>query len=214
MSILSWNRILLLTLFGIAVYWGWQTNARLYRDRGRLAVSQENNAVVLFWSSDIALPLAQRLNEAYEKWRDKTGVFIIDLNSRGGYLSEGRRVINVIARMKQTHQVHTRVRAGRICLSMCVPIFLQGQKRMAAANSKWMFHEPRSTDFFTDKDSKEPEFERRAMVERFFERYFQNSPMRPQWRDNLKKTWKDKDIWRSGQQLVDEESGIITQLTQ
>lgn len=206
------NRFFLIALFAVVVYWGWQTNERFFRDRGRLSAYMENGAVVLSWSSDIALPMARRLQEAYEKWGDKSDVFVIDLNSRGGFLSEGRRVIEVINRMKRTHRVYTRVRAYKICLSMCVPIFLQGQKRMASARSKWMFHEPQSTDFFTDAESREPEFERRAMVERFFDRYFRNSPMRPQWRDNLKKIWKGKDVWRTGQQLVDERSGIITQL--
>ena len=71
--------------------------------------------------------------EAFEKARNEVRSVIMDLSSPGGSLYEGREVIRVIDRMKRTHKVATHVGRKQICLSMCVPIFLQGQERVAAA---------------------------------------------------------------------------------
>ncbi len=209
------NRLLLLVLFTIAGFMAWEFQQRLYADKGRLVVSQSaliDGAIELKWSSEIDLPMARRFYEAFEKWQGKTEHFIIRLNSVGGSLDEGRDVIAVMEQMKRTHRVDTYVGALEICLSMCVPIYLHGQTRIAHSSSRWMFHEPRSVDFFTNKDVKEPEFERKRMVVKYVEKYFVNSPIRKQWLDRLLKQWRGKDIWLTGQQLVDSNSNVITQL--
>ena len=36
--------------------------------------------------------------------------------------------------------------AGRTCASMCVPIYLQGHERFAAASSLWLFHDAAKMD--------------------------------------------------------------------
>lgn len=193
-----------------------QFNDKLYEDKGRLTVSQSETApdtVAFSWQSSIEIPMARRIHEAFDKWKSKAKVIVLDLNSPGGSLHEGRKVIEVIDLMKKTHQVVTYVGPGRLCASMCVPIFLQGQKRVAAASSKWMFHEPVTVDFFTDEEIKVPERERRATAERFFRRYFANSEVSQIWRENLQKQWQGgKEIWRTGRQLLDEGSNIIHQV--
>ena len=166
--------------------------------------------VVLSWRGEIDVPMRRHMSDAIDEWRDRTDAFLVDLDSPGGALYEGARVIELIDTLKTTHRVTTRVRSRANCLSMCVPIFLQGDERLAASNSTWMFHEPVSVNFYTDEVEEVPEFERRALAERFFERYFDNSPMNAEWREKLRVEWVNSEIWKSGRQLVREKSGIIT----
>lgn len=205
--------ILMPILIAIAAWLYWQQNQRLFEDKGRLTVYEEGSAVVLEWHSSVRLPMEQRFKEAFREWAARTNHFIIDLHSNGGALREGNRVIEQINKIKETHRVTTRVRAGHGCLSMCVPIYLQGDERIASARSRWMFHEPRAFDYFDGSESNQPEFERDYYSNRFFEKYFTNSPMTPEWREMLRQEWVGKDVWKSGEELVAERSNIITNLT-
>ena len=206
------KQIALVILSAIAVFLYWQKYQDTYKDEGRLLVSQEGDAVKLVWKTSIELPMARRFEEAYREWRDKTRKFIIILDSNGGALREGRFVIDVIEKMKQTHFVETRVEAGADCLSMCVPIYLRGDKRTAASNSRWMFHEPTSYDFVTGEKADRDDDDRREAGERFFQKYFVNSEMNPDWRSKLQEAWVGRDVWFSGQQLVNQNSNVITHL--
>ncbi|MEM9330233.1 MAG: ATP-dependent Clp protease proteolytic subunit [Pseudomonadota bacterium] len=196
----------------IAGFLYWQQHQRIYEDRGRLTVTRDGDVVVLSWQSEIDVPMQKRIREAYDAWKDRTKKFVIDLHSPGGALREGRKVIELLNTMKATHLIETHVGSNRACLSMCVPIFLQGESRVASATSKWMFHEPTAYDFFSDEEVHVPEFERNYYNNRFFDRYFTNSEMNPVWRENLRKEWVGKDVWKSGRQLVDERSNIILDL--
>lgn len=205
--------LLLMPIFIVLAAWlYWQQSQRIFEDKGRLKVYEENGSVVMEWHTNVRLPMDQRFTEAFKKWGDQTNEFIIDLHSNGGALREGSRVIESINRMKSSHKITTRVQAGNSCLSMCVPIFLQGDERVAYATSQWMFHEPQAYDYFDGSESNQPEFERRYYSNRFFEKYFTNSVISAQWRETLRQKWVGKDVWKSGQQLVDENSNIITRL--
>lgn len=204
--------ILLLFLFALMAFLAWRNEQITFLNGGQLAVRQDGASVVLTWRSGVDAPMAKRFSEAYSAWAGDTGHFIIDLNSPGGALSEGRAVIEVIDRMKRTHRVDTRVGPGRKCLSMCVPIFLQGETRTAAANARFMFHEPTSRDAITGEVVDTLAFEQRMISERFFNRYFVNSPMDPAWAADLRRKWRGRDVWKSGRDLVREGSNIITDL--
>ena len=206
------NQIALIVISAVAIFLYWQKYNDIYKDTGRLSVVQEGSAVILSWSSTIELPMTRRFEEAYAQWGDKTEKFIINLNSGGGSLREGRQVIEIIDRMKATHLVETTVGDGAVCLSMCVPIYLHGEQRSASRNSQWMFHEPKAYDYITDEEAKENESDRQAASNRFFQKYFVNSEMDKKWRENLAKEWIGQDVWRSGKQLVDEKSNIILKL--
>ncbi len=206
------TRIALPILILIAGFLYWQQYQRTFADKGRLVVSQEGPAIVLSWHSEVDVPMAKRFSEALVKYRSQTDKFIIDLNSPGGALHEGGKVIDLLNDMKDTHRIETRVTALNNCLSMCVPIFLAGESRIAAPSSVWMFHEPRASDFFTGEEVEEPEFERAYYNNRFFEKYFTNSEMNPQWRERLRREWIGREIWKSGQDLHNENSNIITHL--
>ena len=208
-------KVTLVGAVGVAALMYWQNQQRTFEDKGRLAVSQLDDAdrsVVLSWHSNIEVPMERRLQEAFNTWDSKTSRFVIELSSRGGALYEGRKVVEFIDKIKRTHRVVTVVGDKQICLSMCVPIYLQGHKRLAAASSKWMFHKPQFYELFTDEKADVKQSRRNAVARRFFERYFANSEIEPEWREKLRQEWKSKDVWRSGRQLVDEGSGIIHEL--
>lgn len=190
----------------------WQNQKAILKDRGQFDAVSENGVVFLFWRGEIRVPMVSQLEAAFAQWETRTRHFVLDLDSPGGALREGNRVIDLIGRIQKTHKLDTRVGARRICLSMCVPIFLQGQNRIASSSSQWMFHEPRRINYFTGEEGAGLEVENRFFAERFFDRYFVNSPINPEWRDQLRQAWKGQEVWRSGQQLFEERSNIITEL--
>lgn len=207
------NQIALLVMCVILVFLAWQSEQRIFQYGARLVVTEEAPGTVRFsWRSPVEAPMAQRFEDAFEEWRFEADRIIIDLNSPGGSLAEGRAVVNVIDRMKRNHTVETRVGPGRSCLSMCVPIFLQGDIRTAAPSSRWMFHEPTAMDAVTGEVVNIPEFEQRYTSNKFVRDYFVNSDMDPVWLEGLLQEWRRQDVWRTGRELMDEGSGIIQRL--
>ncbi len=187
----------------------------VFRDEGRLVAEvdpSDPNTVIFYWRNDVETPMARRFAEGFTEWKDKAVRIVIDLHSPGGAIREGEAVIREIERMKRTHIVDTRVRARCACYSMCVPIFLQGGKRSAAPSARFMFHQPTSYEYFTGERIEEPEWEREMAAQKFFRRYFVDSPITPAWRDQLALEWRGKDVFRSAQELVDERSNIVTDL--
>ncbi len=202
-------------MFAVIIFLFWQNDQRIYQDQGRLAVRSDpegRDAVIFTWNSAIDVPVARRFEEAFDEWKDKTGRIVIELDSPGGSLSEGGRVVDVIEKIKRTHEVETRVGASSVCLSMCVPIYLRGDRRIAAPSSRWMFHKPTTRDFFTDEKVDKPAFETRMTAKRFVNRYFVDSEMDPVWRAKLEQEWQGGDVWKSGQELVDEGANVVTAL--
>lgn len=162
--------------------------------------------------SQIEAPVARKLREAEKDLSESVQRIVIDLDSPGGSLAEGRKIINVIDRMKRSRRVDTFVGPRANCLSMCVPIFLQGAQRIAAPNSRWMFHAPVRVDAFTGDEVDTPRFERKMAARWFMDRYFEDGKVNGQWaakvRDDIQ---MGKEIWRRGADLQQEKSGIITQ---
>lgn len=205
------NRLVLLGMVVVAVVMGWRLYEQKHADTGQLAVSQSGEVVVLAWTGQVELPMHTLLVRAFDEWRNKSRHFLLQLNSPGGSVREGGDVVELLQRIKLTHRLDTYVASRDICMSMCVPIFLQGSKRIAAPDARFMFHEPKR--FYDDgSEAKGFSFEREALTRRFFTRYFVNSPMATDWRVQLERDWIGKDIFKSGKQLVDENSGIVTEL--
>ena len=203
---------LTVALFAGLVLFAVRSGREIYETGPELAIATEDGAVVFAWREAVEAPMAYRFREAFEASKNRSDHIIIDLHSPGGALIEGRRVIEEIERMKATHRVDTRVGAGGLCASMCVPIFLAGEDRIAAADARFMFHEPTSVDFFTDEKADKPAFERRMDAERFFARYFTQSPMNAAWREKLRVDWKGRDVWKTGAELVSEGSNVVTRV--
>jgi ATP-dependent protease ClpP protease subunit len=156
--------------------------------------------------------MSRRIREAFDEVKKDVSVIVLDLNSPGGEIAEGARVIDILERIQRTHGVDTRVGFKRNCLSMCVPIFMEGENRIAAANARFMFHQPQLYDMVTEERVDVPEMEKRITTARFYRRYFEGSVMNEAWGEQLKIDWEDKDVWKTGRELVDEGSGLVTEL--
>lgn len=208
--------LLILALFAIAFVVMRANERKFTADEGRLMIREDGarDAVILSWSSAVAAPMTRRFREAYDRHGAGASTIIIELNSPGGAVAEGKRLVQLLDRMARTHALETRVGPGDYCLSMCVPIFLKGETRIAAADARFMFHEPASYNSVSGERTKEPGFERRFFSDRFFDRYFENSPMAPAWRAQLERDWVGRDVWKSGEDLWREESGVLTALAQ
>ena len=205
------NRLVLVSLVVVAVLMGWRLYEQKHADTGQLAIRQNGDVVILAWTGEVELPMHTLLVRAFEEWRTKSEHFLLQLNSAGGSVREGGDVVELLQRIKRTHTLDTYVASREICMSMCVPIFLQGNMRIAAPDARFMFHEPKR--FYEDgSEAKGFSFEREALTRRFFTRYFTNSPMNANWRVQLEKDWLGKDIYKSGKQLVEENAGIVTDL--
>lgn len=205
------NRLVLFGLVVVAVLMGWRLYEQKHADTGQLAIRQNGDMVILAWTGEVELPMHTLLVRAFEEWRNKSGHFLLQLNSPGGSVREGGDVVELLQRIKRTHRLDTYVASREICMSMCVPIFLQGASRIAAPDARFMFHEPKR--FYDDgSEAKGFSFEREALTRRFFTRYFVNSPMNTDWRVQLEKNWIGKDVFKSGKQLLEERSNIVTNL--
>jgi ATP-dependent protease ClpP protease subunit len=208
---MKWNRFLLPVMMGVAIIMGVQLYNQQHADNGQLTVSTSSNALVLAWRGQVEIPMATSMRRAFAQHKTTARQVIVDLNSQGGSLREGGEVIYLLDEISQSHELITVVRSRRICMSMCVPIFLQGKARLAAPDARFMFHEPKR--FYDDgSEAKGFSFEREALTQRFFDKYFVNSAMDAAWRARLEAQWAGKDIYKSGQELLDERSNIVTRL--
>lgn len=203
---------LTLSLFAALSFFAWKSGRKIFDEGPEFEIVEVGGAVVLRWAHEVEAPMAERLAAAFEEWESRTDRFILDLNSPGGALVEGRMVIEEIERMKSTHRIDTHVGAGAHCLSMCVPIYLAGERRTAAADALFMFHEPSSYDFVTDERVKKPGFEQKMTSEKFFERYFVKSEMDAEWREKLREDWKDRDLWFTAEELVGQGAGVVKEI--
>jgi ATP-dependent protease ClpP protease subunit len=196
-------------LLAALAFFAWKSGRRVFEEGPQLEITEEGGAVILSWRHAVEAPMAERFAAAFEEYGDRTDRFVIDLNSPGGAIAEGRLVIDAIERTKRTHRVDSHVGRGAFCLSMCVPIYLTGDGRNAARDATFMFHEPSSYDLVTDEKVDKPGFEQRLTSERFFERYFVKSEMNPEWRERLRAEWKGNDLWFTAEELVEQGSGVV-----
>ena len=205
------SAILAAILFVALAFVALRSGNEIYRSGAALEVEEEGDAVVLRWVHPIEAPMARRIADAYEQHR-AAARFVIDIHSPGGAIAEGRLVIAEIERMRKTHPVETRVSEGRMCASMCVPVYLAGDTRTAAANARFMFHEPARYDYFTEERAAAPAIERRFESDRFFERYFETSGMSEEFRAALRANWRGKDLWFTAEELLVADANVVQTL--
>lgn len=202
-----------LAMFAVIAFLAIDGDRRAFGEANRVAARFEGrDTVVLAWRGEVRAPMARRFEEAFAEWRDQTPRFVIELSSSGGQLAEGAEVIAVLERMKRTHQVDTRVAPYDVCLSMCVPIYLRGERRIASRSSRFMFHEPTAVDFYTEEVVRRPAFERRIDADRFYARFLAASDMNPEWGEGLRAAWEGRDVWKTGRELIEEGANIVTEL--
>src|SRR5262245_22721591 len=154
----------------------------LQQGRLGMAASEPDNTVVrLSWTGPIAAPMAQQIKEVFESRKHDATRFVFTLSSDGGSVAEGERVIEVLRRIRATHALETVVTQGEKCASMCVFIYLQGQKRYGALASSWLFHEVSRRDPLTKQTTLD-----RAAWERLVDRYFPAAGVSQAWIADLK----------------------------
>src|SRR5206468_11175495 len=116
---------------------------------------------------------------------------VLRINSHGGSVAEGERVIEVLRQIKSTHDLETIVTQGDVCASMCVFIYVQGQKRYGALTSSWLFHEVSHMDPVTKQTTRLD----RPAWERLVDKYLLPAGVSAQWIAALKPRTVHSDYW-------------------
>ena len=106
-----------------------------------LEFNKEDGTLYIDWSGPIVAGMADDLRAALGKYGTTLNRVVLFLDSVGGKVDDSDRVIEVLNEIKLRHQLITVVPHGKLCASMCIPIFLQGEDRLAARASIWLFHE-------------------------------------------------------------------------
>jgi len=168
-----------------------------------------SDTIIITFSGKIQAPLADEIARAFDSHKATTKRVLLTINSGGGSVGEGKKVIAVLARIKATHQLDTYVKAGQHCGSMCVFLYAQGHKRYAAPASLWLFHEVSFTDNATKQITR---LDRPKWIE-LIDTYLAPSGVSPAWIASLKQHAFGADYWRTGEALIRERSGLIHKAT-
>lgn len=169
--------------------------------------------LVLEWRGKVEAPMARKISEALDTYESEARRVVLSLSSPGGSLGEGRAVIGILQRVAGRRQLETNVKAGRLCASMCVPIYLQGEERTAAAGSRFMFHQVRFRDFYEGEDDAVPAAAKEEATEQLFSYYFIPAGVPERWIAQIEAEMAGgRDVWRTGAQLVDERANIVQRI--
>lgn len=167
----------------------------------------------LRWRGKIDAPMESRIAEAFERHKGVAQTFVLTLSSPGGTLDHGARVIQLLRKIGETHGLETVVEAGRRCASMCVPVYLQGQRRLAAAGAKFMFHEVSFREYLSKDASDVPVPATETATDRLFNDYFAPAGVPVSWISKVRSEMAGgHDIWKSGRELADENAGIVLEV--
>jgi ATP-dependent protease ClpP protease subunit len=165
----------------------------------------QKGTTVLYWNGGIYPPMAQTFEAALAQFKPDTKRFVLVLDSPGGSVNESEHVIALLRDLKKTHRFDTAVDAGATCASMCPFIYAQGQRRMAAPASMWMFHETMRINVKGD-----PLYLERDLWIELVDKYFPPAGISPRWIDHLKGAVKSRDYFASGDSLLRTKTGLIT----
>lgn len=196
-----------LAALGFATLLGLAMPGAAQAQSGSLSVDPDTSsgALVMTWGGPVATPMAQQISTAFQQNRDRARRVTFKITSGGGSVAEGERVIEVLREIRQTHQLETVVEQGRMCGSMCVFIYLQGQTRTAALSSLWLFHEVSHSDPVTKKIVRLD----RPAWERLVHRYYGPAGVSSEWTERMKPLTIDSDYWQTGADLIQDKSGIV-----
>ena len=197
-----------LTLTIVLISWA-RTDARA-EDAGfrQLLVqpsSLRRDTVNFSWSGRIAKPMAAEIRAAFTQWRTYRQRIVLQLSSGGGSVREGRRVIKLLRKIRKTHTFDTVVAPGRLCGSMCIPIYLQGQIRFAARSSTWLFHQVGERETGTRKYIRLKPSASQALYRDFYK----PAGVAETWLNKISKLSTGHDYWQTGDDLIASAAGII-----
>jgi hypothetical protein len=147
--------------------------------------------------------MADDLRAALGKYGTVSQRVVLFLDSAGGQVEEGDRVIEILNEIKLRHQLITVVPHGKLCASMCIPIFLQGEDRLAARASLWIFHEA------AQQQANGQQRTDMAETWRLFRKYYAPAGVSMHWLKSIAPMIKEADLWQTGGDLISAKSGII-----
>jgi ATP-dependent protease ClpP protease subunit len=167
-----------------------------------LEFNEKDGTLNIEWSGPILPGMADYLRAALDTYAAASHRVVLFLDSAGGQVEEGDRVIHVLDEIKQTHRLITAVLNDKLCASMCIPVFLQGDDRLAARTSRWIFHEA----------ARQGANDRERMEEtlRLLQKYYVPVGVSAPWLKRIVPIIKRGDLWESGDDLISEKTGIVT----
>jgi hypothetical protein len=165
--------------------------------------NKEDGTLYIDWSGPMVVGMADDLRTGFDKYGRVLDRVVLFLDSAGGQVEEGDRVIAILNEIKLRHQLITVVPHGKLCASMCIPIFLQGEDRLAARASIWLFHEAaqRQANGELRTDT--------AETWRLFRKYYAPAGVSTRWLKSIAPMIEEADLWQTGGDLISAKSGII-----
>jgi len=189
--------------------------------RQTLSVSEEPDRIVLGWSGPVQEPMSEHVVAAFDRYKADRRRLVLILNSPGGSIEHGRKVVAAIR--ARDRAIDTLVQKAGVCASMCVPIFLAGTKRMADPDAYFMFHQASLNSSADKRQGFNPSEKAlfplavKAIESQATDDFFRNDigirGVNKVWLAAIREKIVGRDVWMSGQQLVDESSGIVDGLT-
>jgi ATP-dependent protease ClpP protease subunit len=187
----------------------------------KFAVREEPSRIVLTWSGPVGEPMRDDVIVAFDRFKADRRRIVIALNSPGGSIAYGRTVAAAIRNASQGHEIDTLVEQGGVCASMCVPIYLAGAERLAHPAARFMFHmaslnlDPASP--VTAQGDEVAVAKYRKVMETLatddlFENDIGTHGVNAAWLARMRTRIDGRDVWVTGQQLVDEGSDIVNKL--
>ncbi len=177
-------------------------------EEGKLVSAQVNDQTLyLHWTGTVRYEMHRRIQEKFDPVKSHVKAVVLRLSSCGGSAEAMKRAIDVLRRIKQTHNLLTVVWRGGTCASACIPIFLQGSRRTAARTSIWLFHEasrhgPDLKDRSTIADVTDAA-ETEEMV-----KTFETAGVSKRWLKYLRSKIRSAEWWQTGSDLWESKSGI------
>lgn len=214
----SINRILWVSILLLLAVLAVQTRDNLdafFAGVGKLDVTAEGDGstVQLYWRGKIDAPMASRIRDAYDQHRDTAQRFILSLSSPGGSLQHGREVVDLLRHIRRTHRLDTVVDSNRRCASMCVPVYLQGDRRIASEGARFMFHEVSFREQFATEDLNVPGSAKTLATDQLFATYFRPAGVPDDWIRQVRAAMAGgNDVWKTARELVDENARIVQEL--
>jgi ATP-dependent protease ClpP protease subunit len=182
----------------------------------KLVLREEPDRVLLAWSGPIEKPMRDDIAAALARLEADPRRLVLTLNSPGGSIEQGRAVMAAIRAAAQRRPIDTLVENGAVCASMCVPVYLLGARRMADPAAHFMFHEASIDAAAWKTTGAQAEALRKVFetlaTDSFYETDLGGQRVNAQWLAGMRGKIVGREVWVSGQQLVDEGSGVVDAL--
>jgi hypothetical protein len=167
-----------------------------------LEFNEKDGTLNIEWSGPILPGMADYLRAALDTYATSSHRVVLFLDSAGGQVEEGDRVIHVLDEIKQTHRLITAVLDDKLCASMCIPIFLRGDDRLAARTSLWLFHEAAKHGANGKERMEETLY--------LFRRYYVPAGVSVHWIKSILPIIQRADLSQTGGDLITAKTGIVT----